>query len=88
MAASRSTSSCGRAVRAELRHREPERERALRRSIADHLYARAIAGDTMLSIDLAHLLENPILQWGYSWIGADRFSADGLRPGESRSSSS
>jgi hypothetical protein len=71
-----------RAVRAELRHREPERERVLRRAIADHLYTRAAAGDTMLSIDLAHLLENPVLRWGYSWMGADRFSADGLRPGD------
>lgn len=74
-----------RAVRAELRHREPEREQAMRRAIADHLHRHAVAGDVMLSIDLAHLLENPILRWGYSWLGADRFSADGLRPGDAAS---
>ena len=36
----------------------------------------------MLSIDLSHLVENPLLRWGYSWMGADQFSADGLRPGD------
>ncbi len=71
-----------RAVRAEIRHRDPEREHALRRAIADHLYRRAVAGDVMLSIDLAHLLENPVLSWGYSWLGADHLSADALRPGD------
>ena len=71
-----------RAVHADLRHRDPERERVLRRRIADHLHARAVAGDMMLSIDLSHLVENPLLRWGYSWMGADRFSADGLRPGD------
>src|SRR5205085_9081590 len=33
------------AVRADLRVREPERERELRRRIADHLHERALAGE-------------------------------------------
>jgi hypothetical protein len=69
----------GRAVHADLGHRAPERERDLRRRIADHLHERALAGDLLLSIDLAHLLEDPVLRWGYSWEGADRYRVDDLR---------
>jgi hypothetical protein len=71
-----------RAVRAELRHGDPERERVMRRRIADHLHSRAVGGLLTLSIDLAHLIDDPVLRWGYSWDGADRYHADGLHPGD------
>jgi hypothetical protein len=71
-----------RAARADLRHSDPERERAMRRRIADHLHARGMAGDLTLSIDLAHLIENPALRWGYSWAAASRYHLDDLRPGD------
>ena len=71
-----------RAARAALRRRDPERERVLRRRIADHLHARALEGDVLLSIDLSHLVEDPVLSWGYSWNGADRYRVDDVRPGD------
>jgi hypothetical protein len=71
-----------RAARSDIRQRDPEREGALRRAIADHLHARALTGDVMVSIDLAHLVENPLVRWGWSWDGGDRYLADGLRPGD------
>jgi AAA ATPase domain len=71
-----------RAARADLRHNDPERERAMRRRIADYLHARAIAGELSLAIDLAHLIDNPVLRWGYSWEAANRYHIDDLRPGD------
>jgi hypothetical protein len=70
----------GRAVSADLRRTDPELERDLRRRIVDHLYARASAGELRLAIDLAHVVEDPILRWGMSWDGSDRFRMDRLRP--------
>ncbi|MEJ7876019.1 MAG: ATP-binding protein [Solirubrobacterales bacterium] len=63
-----------------LRRRSPERERALRVRIADHLHERARRGEMMLSIDLAHLAENPAIRWGYSWEMAARFRVDDVLP--------
>ena len=57
------------AVGADLRRRDSERERELRRLIADHLYERAIDGRPLLSIDLAHLVESEAIRLGYSWEG-------------------
>src|SRR3954447_12006706 len=54
-----------RAVRADVRLREPDREKELRRRIADHLYARALGGDTRLLTDLAELVENKAIRWGF-----------------------
>lgn len=71
-----------RAVRTELRHREPERELELRRRIVDHLHARAVAGELLLTIDLADLVENPVIRWGYSWEGSNRYRVDSVRPGD------
>ena len=48
------------ALRADLRLRHPEWERELRRRVADYFWSRASAGDLLLSIDLAHLVENPV----------------------------
>lgn len=70
------------ALRADLRRRDRERERDLRRRIAEHLYARARAGQQLLSIDLAHLVENEAIRWGFSWEGAGEHRVDEVREGD------
>ncbi len=70
------------AMHADLRRRDPERERVLRRRIVDHLYERAIVGRVLLSIDLAHLVENEAIRWGYSWDGSVHHRIDDLRSGD------
>jgi hypothetical protein len=71
-----------RALYADLRRRDPRRERELRRRVADHLYARAAAGDLLLAIDLAHLIESPAIRWGYSWEASERYHLDEVRGGD------
>ncbi len=71
-----------RAARADLRQQDPERERELRRRIADHLYGRAAAGDLLLTVDLAALVETPELRVFYGWEGAVRNRIDGVRSGD------
>jgi len=68
-----------RAARADLRHRDAERERELRRRIADHLYARAAAGNTLLTVDLAELVDSDAIRAFYGWEGATRNRIDGVR---------
>ena len=68
-----------RAARADLKHRDPERERELRRRIADHLYVRAAAGNTLLTVDLAELVDSDAIRAFYGWEGATRNRIDGLR---------
>lgn len=70
------------AVRAHLRSARPDRERELRRRIADHLFARATAGEHGLTVDLAELIENPALRWGFGGADAAELHAGMLRPGE------
>ena len=71
------------ALYADLRRRDPERERVLRRLIADHLHERAVARDgSLLSIDLAHLVESEPIRWGYSWEGSAHHRIDDLREGD------
>ena len=70
------------ALRDELRIEDQTRERELRRRIADHLYGRLAAGERLRTIDLAHLIENPAIRWGYSWEGSSRFHVDDVRPGD------
>ena len=71
-----------RAARADLRQQDPERERELRRRIADHLYGRAVAGDLLLTMDLAELVETPELRVFYGWEGAVRNRIAGVRTGD------
>ena len=71
-----------RAVRAHLSATRPERERELRRRIADHLLERARAGEPRLLVDLAELIDSPALRWGLGADGAGDLFADALRPGE------
>jgi hypothetical protein len=72
----------GKALRADLRRRDPSRQQELRRRIADYLHAHAVAGNFLLSIDLAHLIENRSIRWGYSWAGSARYRIDSVRPGD------
>ena len=71
-----------RATRAHLRAVRPERERELRKRIADHLFTRAAAGEPRLTVDLAELIDNPALRWGFGAEGALGMRLDAVRPGE------
>jgi len=67
------------ALLADLRIRNPELERDTRRRIADYLYSRGMAGDLTMMIDMAHLVENPLLRWGFGWDGNASFRIDSVR---------
>lgn len=67
---------------ADLRQRNPDLERELRRKIADYLYERAMAGDPLLIVDMAHLVENPMIKWGFGWDGSIGLRIDAVRPGD------
>jgi len=71
-----------RALLADLRQRNPVLEHDLRRRVADYLYSRGIAGDQMMMIEMAHLVENPLLRWGFSWDGNVSFRIDSVRQGD------
>ena len=71
-----------RTLRAELRHRIPEREGELRRRVADHLHARAVEGELELTIDLADLVADDVIRSGYGWDGALRNRIDRVRPAD------
>jgi hypothetical protein len=66
-------------VLADLRLRNPDLERDLRRRIVDYLYARALDGEPLVMIDMAHLLENPLLRWGFGWHGNVSYRIDSVR---------
>jgi hypothetical protein len=68
------------AVRADLKIRDPGRERVLRRRIADHLYQRALAGEPRLITDLAELVDNPAIRWGLGAEGTVEYRVDDVRP--------
>jgi hypothetical protein len=70
------------ALRAQLRAQRPERERELRRRVADHLHHHALRDDPRLVIDLAELIEDPALRWGFGADAARIVRPDALRPGE------
>jgi hypothetical protein len=71
-----------RALHADLRRRDQERERELRRRIVDHLYERARGGRTVLGIDMAHLVESEAIRWGYGWEGSIHYRIDDVQPGD------
>jgi hypothetical protein len=71
-----------RSARADLHGREPERERELRRRIADHLYGRATSGDSLVTIDLSELVESREIRAFYSWSGTGRTRIDEIRAGD------
>ena len=67
------------AVLSHLRATRPEHESELRRRIADHLFVRAAAGEPRLLVDLAELIENVALRWGYGAEGTADMRVDALR---------
>jgi hypothetical protein len=64
------------AMRADLRARAPERERELRRRIADHLYLRGLRVGPRTVVDLAELVENPAIRWGFGADGSTTHRPD------------
>ena len=66
-------------LQADFRQRDPERERELRRRIADHLYERAGRGDPLIPIELAHLVDNQVIKWGFGWEGSSDYRIDVVR---------
>jgi hypothetical protein len=71
-----------RALRTELRRRDPDRERELRRRIADHLYGRAIAGEGRFMVDLADLVDDPVVRWGFGANTSATHRVDHVRVGD------
>ena len=69
-------------VRSSLRERDPVGEGAIRRSIADHVYERALAGQFALSADLQHLVVDPDVRWGFSADIGSRYRIDTVREGD------
>ncbi len=67
------------ALAVDLRLRNQELERFLRRRIIDYLYERASADEPLLIIDMAHLVENPIMKWGFGWEGDVGYRVDTVR---------
>jgi AAA ATPase domain len=70
------------ALHADLRRRDQERERELRRRIVDHLYHQARLGDPLLAIEMAHLIENSAIKWGFGWEGSVDYRIDGVCAGD------
>src|SRR5919198_828120 len=67
-----------RAMRTDLRSRSPEREAELRTRLADHLHERA-AGEPRLLVDLAELVEDPSVRWGFGADGSVDYRVDAVR---------
>jgi hypothetical protein len=64
------------AMRADLRARDPERDRELRRRIADHLFVRGLKAGPRTVVDLAELVENPAVRWGFGADGSTTHRPD------------
>ena len=70
------------ALHADMHRRDQERERELRRRIVDYLYQQAQGGDPLLAIEMAHLIENAAIKWGFGWEGSVDYRIDDLGPGD------
>ncbi len=70
------------ALHADLRRRDQERERELRRRIVDYLYHQARLGDPLLAIEMSHLIENSAIKWGFGWEGSVDYRIDDVRDGD------
>lgn len=64
------------AMRADLRTRDPERDRELRRRIADHLFLKGLKAGPRTVVDLSELVENPAIRWGFGADGSTTHRAD------------
>ncbi|HET9898313.1 MAG TPA: AAA family ATPase [Streptosporangiaceae bacterium] len=67
------------ALLADLRLRNQEFERFLRRRIIDYLYELAADDQPLLIIDMAHLVEDPLMKWGFGWEGDVGYRVDSVR---------
>lgn len=67
-------------LRDDLRRRNLPRYDRLRRAIADHLLARATAGEVRLLSDLLELIDDPQVRWGIGGHAHARFRIDPWRP--------
>jgi hypothetical protein len=68
------------AMRADLRSRDVERDRELRRRIADHLFVRGLRAGPRTIVDMTELVENPAVRWGYGADGSTTHRPDLWRP--------
>lgn len=68
------------AMRSDLRARDPERDRELRRRIADHLFLRGLRAGPRTVVDLSELVENPAIRWGFGADGSTTHRSDLWRP--------
>jgi AAA ATPase domain len=68
------------AMRTDLRARDPERDRELRRRIADHLFRRGLRAGPRTVVDLSELVENPAIRWGFGADGSTTHRPDLYRP--------
>jgi AAA ATPase domain len=68
------------AMRSDLRARDPERDRELRRRIADHLFMKGLKAGPRTVVDLSELVENPAIRWGFGADGSTTHRADLWRP--------
>jgi hypothetical protein len=66
------------ALLTDLRLRNQDLERYLRRRIIDYLYARAADDQPLLIIDMAHLVDNPVAKWGFGWEGDTGYRVDSV----------
>jgi hypothetical protein len=64
------------AMRADLRARDAERDRELRRRIADHLFVRGLRAGTRTIVDLAELVDSPAVRWGFGADGSTTHRPD------------
>jgi AAA ATPase domain len=64
------------AMRADLRTRDPERDRELRRRIADHLFLKGLKAGPRTVVDLSELVENPAIRWGFGADGSTTHRPD------------
>jgi hypothetical protein len=53
------------ALRDQLRTDAPDREREIRRRLADHLHLRSRSGETWQLVELATLIEDRTVRWGF-----------------------
>jgi hypothetical protein len=53
------------ALTAQMRERSPDREREIRRRLADEFHLRARSGDLWQLVELAGLIEDPVVRWGF-----------------------
>jgi AAA ATPase domain len=68
------------AMRSDLRARDTTRDQELRRRVADHLFVRGLTAGTRTIVDMAELLDNPAVRWGFGADGSTTHRADLYRP--------